>query len=157
MIRKDIIDTEVRTPAENARAFMVTLYISFTTVMIVYMAFGSAFAGEGLKWSTLYCWSLLGACACTAALQLIFFTPVLIKRMTYPLRLLLFGICLYAVLATLAVTMAWFPADMAGAWVSFTVSYLVALAAATAAFAAKRRREERVLSEKLGEYRKTNC
>ena len=74
--------------------------------------------------------------------------------MTYPLQLLLFGICLYAVLA---MTMAWFPADMAGDWVSFTVSYLVALAAATAVFAAKRRREERVLNEKLGEHRKTNC
>lgn len=136
---------------------MVTPCISFTTVMIVYMALGSAFAGEGLEWSTLYCWSLLGACACTVALQLIFFTPVVIKRMMHPLRLLLFGICLSSVLATMGVTMAWFPADMAGVWVSFTVSYLVTLAAATTAFAAKRRREGRALNKKLGKYRKTSC
>ena len=110
-----ISDIEVRTPAENARAFLVTLCISFTIVMIVYMALESAFVGDGLRWSMAYCWSLLGACACTAELQLVFFTPVVIKRMTYPLRLFLFGICLYAVLAALAVTMAWFPADMAGA------------------------------------------
>lgn len=44
--------------------------------------------------------------------------------MTYPLQLLLFGICLYAVLATLAMTMAWFPADMAGDWVSDDVSFV---------------------------------
>ena len=64
--------------------------------------------------------------------------------------------CLYAVLAALAVTMRWFPADMVGAWAAFTVSYLAALAVATAAFATKQRREQRAFNEKLGEYRKTN-
>ena len=53
--------------------------------------------------------------------------------------------------------MRWFPADMAGAWASFTISYLVALAVATAAYAAKHRREERALNEKLDEYRRSNC
>ena len=157
MTRKDIIDTEVRTPAENARAFLVTLCAPFTVLMVVCMALGTVFADEESKRGIMYCWSLLGACVCTAALQLVFFTPTVIKRMAYPLRLFLFGVCLYAVLAVLAVAISWFPADMAGAWASFTVSYLAALAVATAAFAAKHRREERVLNEKLGEYRKTNC
>ena len=157
MTRKDIIDTEARTPAENARTFLATLCVSFTATMVICMIFGTIFADEASKQGIMYCWSVLGACVCAAALQFVFFTPTVIKRMAYPLRLFLFGICLYAVLAALAVTMAWFPTDMAGAWASFTVSYLVALAAATAAFAAKHRREERALNEKLGEYRKTNC
>ncbi len=104
----------------------------------------------------MYCWSLLGDCACTAALQFVFFTSTVIKRMAYSLRLLLFGVCLYAVLAVLAVTMGWFSADMVGAWASFTISYLVALAVATAAYAAKHRCEERALNEKLNEYRMSN-
>ena len=156
MTRKDIIDTEVRTPAENARSFLATLCVSFTIMMVVCMALGTIFAGEESKHGIMYCWSLLGACVCTAALQFAFFTPTVIKRMAYPLRLFLFGICLYAVLAVLAVVMRWFPADMAGAWVSFTISYLVALAVATAAYAAKHRREERTLNEKLNEYRRNN-
>lgn len=156
MTRKDIIDTEVRTPAENARSFLTTLCVSFTIMMVVCMALGTIFAGEESKQGIMYCWSLLGACVCTAALQFVFFTPTVIKRMAYPLRLFLFGICLYAVLAVLAVVMRWFPADMAGAWVSFTISYLVALAVATAAYAAKHRREERTLNEKLNEYRRNN-
>ena len=156
MTRKDIIDTEVRTPAENTRTFLITLCASFTVMMVVCMALGTVFAGEESKQGIMYCWSLLGACVCTAALQFVFFTPVIIKRMAYPLRLLLFGICLYAVLAILAVTMGWFPTDMVGAWASFTISYLVALAVATAAFAAKHRREERILNEKLNEYRRSN-
>ena len=109
-----------------------------------------------MRQGVLYCWSVLGACVCAAILQLVFFTPVIIKRMAYPLRLFLFGVCLYAVLAALAVVMAWFPVDMVGAWVSFTVIYLVMLVAATAMFAVKHKREERALNEKLDEYRKNN-
>ena len=156
MTREDIIDTEVRTPAENARAFLATLCASFTVMMVVCMALGTVFADEESRRGIMYCWSLLGACVCTAALQFVFFTPTVIKRMVYPLRLFLFGVCLYVVLAVLAVTMGWFPADMAGAWASFTISYLVALAVATAAYAAKHRREERTLNEKLNEYRRNN-
>ena len=156
MTRKDIIDTEARTPAENARTFLATLCVSFTATMVICMIFGTIFADEASKQGIMYCWSVLGACVCAAALQVVFFTPVVIKRMTYPLRLLLFGACLYVVLAVLAVTMAWFPIGMVGAWASFTVTYLVMLAAATAAFAAKHRREERTLNEKLNEYRRNN-
>ena len=156
MTRKDIIDTEARTPAENARTFLATLCVSFTVTMVICMIFGTIFADEASKQGIMYCWSVLGACVCAAALQFVFFTPVVIKRMTYPLRLFLFGVCLYVVLAVLAVTMGWFPADMAGAWASFTISYLVALAVATAAYAAKHRREERTLNEKLNEYRRNN-
>ena len=49
MTRKDIIDTEVRTPAENARAFLATLCVSFTIMMVVCMALGTIFAGEESK------------------------------------------------------------------------------------------------------------
>ena len=105
MTRKDIIDTEARTPAENARTFLATLCVSFTATMVICMIFGTIFADEASKQGIMYCWSVLGACVCAAALQFVFFTPVVIKRMTYPLRLLLFGACLYVVLAVLAVTM----------------------------------------------------
>ena len=101
MTRKDIIDTEARTPAENARTFLATLCVSFTATMVICMIFGTIFADEASKQGIMYCWSVLGACVCAAALQFVFFTPVVIKRMTYPLRLLLFGACLYVVLAVL--------------------------------------------------------
>ena len=156
MTRKDIIDTEVRTPTENARTFMQTLCVTFTAVMVVCMVFGTVFADEGSRQGIMYCWSVLGACACAAVLQFVFFTPVLIKRMAYPARLFLFGVCLYAVLAALAVTMSWFPVEMVGAWASFTAVYLAMLAAATAIFAVKHKREERILNQKLGEYRRKN-
>ena len=156
MTRKDIIDTEERTPAENVRAFLHTLCIGFTTIMVISMMIVTIFADDGARREIMWCWSLFGSCVCAAALQFVFFTPVLIKRMSYPLRLFAFGVCLYAVLAALAVATSWFPTGMAGAWVSFTVIYLIMLAAATAVFTFERRLEERRLNEGLSEYRKNN-
>ena len=156
MKRKDIIDTERLTPAESARSFLHTLCISFTTVMVVSMAIVTMFATGEARQQIMWCWSLFGSCVCAAALQFVFFTPVVIRRMAYPLRLFLFGICLYAVLAALAVAMSWFPTGEAGPWVTFTVIYLVMLVATTAMFTAERRLEERRLNEGLAEYRKNN-
>ena len=64
MTRKDIIDTEVRTPAENARTFLLTFCVGFTVLMIVCMILGSIFADEQAKQGIMYCWSLLGASVC---------------------------------------------------------------------------------------------
>ena len=153
MLRRDIIDTEMKTPAENARTFLSTLCVGFTVVMVVCMVFGSIFADDGARQGINYCWSILAACAIAAALQFVFFTPALIRRMAYPTRLAIFGICLYAILAVAAVAMNWFPVGVAGAWVSFTVTYLVILAAMTAFFHFKMKRDCRALNEKLAEYR----
>ncbi len=153
MARKDIIDTEKKTPAENVKTFLSTLCIGFTTIMIICMVFGSIFADEGSRQGINYCWSILAVCAIAAALQFVFFTPTFIKRMAYPVRVAIFGICLYAILAVVAVAMSWFPVDMVGAWVSFTVTYLAILAAATIFFHFKAKREYRDLNERLAEYR----
>lgn len=156
MKRKDIIDTEKLTPVENAQSFLKTLCTSFTTIMLVSLLIVTILGNSAARQEIMWCWSLFGSCVCAAVLQFVFFTPVVIKRMLYPLRLLAFGVCLYVVLAALAVAMSWFPTDKAGAWVSFTVIYLIMLAAATAMLTAERRLEERRLNEGLSEFRKNN-
>ena len=56
MTRKDIIDTEKRMPAENARTFLISVCSIFTAVMVVCMAFGTAFSDEGSRMGIMYCW-----------------------------------------------------------------------------------------------------
>ncbi|MDY2777048.1 MAG: DUF3021 family protein [Collinsella sp.] len=154
MMRKDIVDTEVRAQDQNARGFFVALCATFTAVMLACMALGMMFADEGARQGILFCWSIFFACACATGLQFLFFTPILIKRMSYSLRLILFGFCLYALLALLAVILAWFPSHDLGAWMSFTMIYLGIYAATSVIFAVKRRREGRLLNDRLSEYRK---
>lgn len=154
MINRDIIDTEKKTPAENLGELAKSTCIGFTVAMIALLAWGTCFADSAAKQGIYYCWSILAVCFVTAALQLVFFTPAVIRRMAYAARLALFGVCLYAFLCVLAVLLNWFPAADPGAWAIFTVVYLAILAVLTLVFNAKLSRETRELNDKLAEFRK---
>ena len=155
MINRDIVDTDKKTPVENLGYLVKSICIGFTVAMIAFLALGTCFADDAAKQGIYYCWSILAACVAASALQLVFFTPAVIRRMAYPARLALFGACLYAVLCALAFIFAWVPASSPGAWVTFTVVYLAILAVLTLVFNAKLSRETRELNERLAEYRKS--
>ena len=70
---------------------------------------GACFADDATKQGIYYCWSILAVCVAAPALQLVFFTPAVIRRMAYPARLALFGVCLYAALCALGVSLVGFP------------------------------------------------
>lgn len=154
MINRDVIDTDKKTPVENLGYLVKSICIGFTVAMIAFLALGTCFADDAAKQGIYYCWSILAACVAASALQLVFFTPAVIRRMAYPARLALFGACLYAVLCALAFIFAWVPASNPGAWVTFTVVYLAILAVLTLVFNAKLSRETRELNERLAEYRR---
>lgn len=156
MERNSFVDTEKKTRGQNIRTVLLTLCVGFTVIMVVCLTYGVIFAEGEARESVLYCWSIFGACALAAVLQFVFFTPTVIKRAGYPLRVAGFGACLYGVLVMLAVAMNWFPLDMLGAWASFTLSYLVALAIAAAFFAIRQKRESRELNKRLSEYQRGN-
>lgn len=153
MISRDIIDTEKKKPTENLAELVRSICIGFTVAMIALLTWGTCFADDAAKQGIYYCWSILAVCVAAPALQLVFFAPVVIRRMAYPARLALFGVCLYAALCTLAVFFGWLPASNPGVWVTFTVVYLAILAVLTLAFNVKLSRETRELNDRLAEYR----
>ncbi|MEI3376362.1 MAG: DUF3021 family protein [Coriobacteriales bacterium] len=148
-----IIDTEKRGAGEVVRMLCINFCIAFTIFMLMSMVFGMIFADEQAKAGIMYCWTIALAMLVAVVLQLVFFTPLLIKKMGYGARVALFGICFYAVLAPLAVTFDWFPAAMPEAWVSFTVIYLVILVLLSALFTALYRKRTRRLNEMLAKYK----
>ena len=154
MMRKDIIDSERKTPAENMQTFVHTVCGEFTVAMVFYLFFTTLFSSQGAQLDIRMCWSFLALFVITTAVQFVFFTPTIIKRMSYPARLAGFGICLYAVLTLAAVSMRWFPVGILGNWALFTAIFLVSLAAAVAIANYKVKRDERILNEKLDEYRR---
>lgn len=153
MSARNVVDTEKRTLAENASSFFLSVCVGFTTVMVAVMALGSVFADESARQGIGYCWSVFGVCVAAALLQFVFFTPVLIKRLSYSLRLALFGICLFAALSAVAVAMNWFPADMPSAWIMFAAIFLVVFGVLALVFAFKQKRDSRELNERLRRYR----
>lgn len=119
------------------------------------MALGMIFAPEESKAGIVMCWEITLAVLCAVALQTIFFTPYVIKKMAYVARLVLFGICLHAMLGICGVLFAWFPADNVWALLSFTIAYLVILAIMTLVFSSIYRRDLQAPNKGLEDFKAT--
>lgn len=134
---------------------MRSICIGFTVATIALLAWGACFADDATKQGIYYCWSILAVCVAAPALQLVFFTPAVIRRMAYPARLALFGVCLCATLCAFAVFLGWFPvSDPRG------VGYLLGclshhLGGAHPSAQCQAGRETRELDEGLAEYCKS--
>lgn len=130
-----------------------SLCITFTTVMLIFLAVGTIFAkGEALQ-GVLLSWQLFGACAIAVALQVVFFTHYIFKTLGYLARIALFGVVLYVILCISFMTVfSWFPVYNLGVWVSFTVIYLLIFATLSVVFTLKTRYEKQQYAQKLEAY-----
>lgn len=148
-----IIDTEKKTAGKYARNFFVNTCVVFAVAMFFFLAAGTIFGSDGLAPGMAMGWGLLAASIASSALQLVFFTPAVIKRMAYPARAALFGLCFFPVLAGIAALFSWFPAEYPAAWVSFTVTYLVILGVLSLAFGRMYKRQIKELNDNLTAYK----
>lgn len=148
-----IIDTEKKGVGEYLKMLGINFCIAFTIFMLFTMVFGMIYADAEAKEGIMYCWGIAGAMLVAVVMQLVFFTPLVIRRLGYATRVALFGVGFYAVLTPLGALFGWFPADMPGAWVTWTVIYIVILAFLTVLFTMIYRREAKALNEKLERYK----
>lgn len=129
--------------------------IMFTVLMGWFLAMGYLFAGPsyGLNLTA----SLLAAALGMAALQALWFTNALFKRLAYPARIAGFGACGLPVIALCAWLGQWIPADVgASAWVAFVVIYLVILAGVTLGYTVHFKKTAGSYDAALEHYRKQN-
>ena len=117
--------------------------IVFTVMMAWFLAMGYLFAGPSYGLAM-------------AALQAIWFTGALIKKLPYPARIAGFGACLLPVLALCAWLGQWLPAEDPGAWASFVVIYLFILAGMTAGYTVYYKKTAGGYDEALARYREQN-
>lgn len=148
-----IINSEKVSLYKVLKDLLVNFCIGFTLLILFSCIFGLIFADEAAKPGIIMCVSIGAAMLICAVLQLIFFTPVFIKRMGYVWRLSFFGICLYVVLALYGAAFNWFPADNLGAWIAFSVVYLIVLAFMSVIFTLINKRDIKTLNNKLAEFK----
>lgn len=103
----------------------------------------------------------MGACASAIAagvlgglLQQLWFGYAVLTKPSYPVRIAGFGLTYFAVLAACASLGGWFPTDQVGAWVGFTLTYLVVLAVITVGFTIAFRLQGASYTQRLEEYRR---
>lgn len=100
---------------------------------IVVLAFVCMFAGYDSVPNS-FIWQALVISVVTALLQFVCFSEVVIKKMRYTVRVLLFALPLLLILSGLAYAFHWFPANNPLSWLLFIVVFAVVLALFTASF-----------------------
>lgn len=126
------------------------LSLSFTAMMccVVVVAF---FMGlEALNVN--YILSVFLISAVSSICQMIAFSDLLFKKMSYMLRIGIFAVPFYLILSFVAIQFQWFPAESIGAWVTFSVIFLIILVVITAGFEIYYRVNGQRYDGLLGEY-----
>ena len=142
------------------KLFEVSVAIKSVAAMVLagqlflFVIIGSFFGLSSMDFS--FIWQAIAIAAITAILQYVAFTEDVIKKMRYPLRLLVFSIPLYAILAAFAVIFRWFPANIY-AWLTFTLIFLVIFGVMNAAFEIYTRVTGKKLNESLNAYNRKNA
>lgn len=82
-----IIDTEKKGAGEYLKMLGINFSVAFTVFMLFSMVFGMIFAGEEARAGIMYCWGIAGAMLAAVIMQLVFFTPLVIRRFGYGARI----------------------------------------------------------------------
>jgi len=142
------------------KLFEVSVAIKSVAAMVLagqiflFVIIGSFFGLSSMDFS--FIWQAIAIAAITAIIQYIAFTEDVIKKMRYSLRLVVFSIPLYAILAAFAVIFRWFPANIY-TWLTFTLIFLVIFGAMNAAFEIYTKVTGKKLNESLNAYNRKNA
>lgn len=124
----------------------------YTGAMCFYLFFLFVFKWESVPLHMLF--SMLLVSLAAAFMQIIAFSNLIIKKLSYAWRLVVFALPFGAILTACAVTFQWFPIENPGAWITFGVIFLVIFILCTAGFELYFRLSGRKYDDKLDWYKK---
>ena len=126
--------------------------LNYTAAMCFYLFFLWVFKQEGASLPMLFSLLLVGVAA--GLMQVVAFSDLLIKRLAYGWRMILFFVVFGAIITAFAVGFGWFPVENVWAWVSFGVTFLLIFAAITAGIEIYYRASGRRWDDRLDWYRR---
>ena len=103
----------------------------FAGQIIIYLIIGTFFGLTGMDFILI--WQTVAIATITGILHYIAFTESVIKKMRYSIRLIVFSLPLYTIIAAFALIFKWFPSTLY-TWILFTVFFLIVFGVLTAAF-----------------------
>ncbi len=125
----------------------------YTGSMFFYMFFLWVFRQDSAPLSVLF--SLLLVSVIASAMQVVAFSNLIIKKLAYGWRMLVFFIPFGAVLTAIAVACGWFPTDQLGAWALFGLFFVLISAVITGGIELYYRLSGRKWNDRLDWYRKS--
>lgn len=124
----------------------------YTGAMVIYLVFCLIFDNREVPTTQL--WSLLLVCVLGTLLQMLCFSDLLIKKMRYTRRSLLFVVLFLPALSLAAWKAGWFPADNLGSWAMFVGMFFAIFVVMTIGFDVYFRVTGRKYDGLLGQYRR---
>lgn len=124
----------------------------YTGSMFFYMFFLWVFRQDSAPLTILF--SLLLVSVAASVMQMVAFSDLVIKRLAYGWRLVVFVVPFGAILTAFAVGCGWFPTDQLGAWVLFGVFFVLIFVAITGGIELYYRLSGRKWDDRLDWYRK---
>lgn len=97
--------------------------LNYTAAMCFYLFFLWVFKQKGASLPMLFSLLLVGVMS--GLMQVVAFSDLLIKKLAYGWRMVVFAVPLFAVLTAFAVGFGWFPTERMEAWVTFFIIFLV--------------------------------
>lgn len=126
--------------------------LCYTGAMFFYIFFLLVYGQQTADVSTLI--SLLLVSIAAGSLQLVAFSSLVIKKLSYSWRLLVFALPFFAILTGTAVAFHWFPTQNAGAWAGFVLIFLAIFAVITGGFEMYYRLSGKRYDSRLDWYRR---
>lgn len=126
--------------------------LCYTGAMCFYMFFLFVFKQEAAELSALF--SLLLVSIVGGTMQLIAFSDLLIKKLAYGWRMVVFAVPFFAVLTAFAVGFGWFPTESLASWVMFIAEFIIIFLVITAGFELYYRLSGRKYDDRLDWYRR---
>lgn len=127
--------------------------LMYTAAMAIYLLFSLLFHNNQIPLSIL--WDILLMCAAGSLLQMLCFSDLLIRRMRYTRRSLLFVGLFLPLLSVFAWKMEWFPADQVGAWAIFIGIFFLIFILMTVGFDVYFQATGRKYDGLIGQYRRS--
>lgn len=124
----------------------------YTGAMCFYLFFLFVFQWESVPLHMLF--SMLLVSIAAALMQILAFSNLILKKLSYTWRLVVFAIPFGAVLTACAVVFRWFPIENPGAWITFGVIFVVIFVLCMAGFELYFRLSGRKYDDKLDWYKK---
>lgn len=135
---------------KNLPQLLTNLCVSFTIAVLVYTAFD--LPKETMRRATVY--ELLLICVVATALQYVFFSGNVVRRLSYLWRMVVFALLLLLTVAACALVFQWFPVDQAANWLVFLGCFVGGYLVIALVFEAGFRLRRRVYDDALGRYKK---
>lgn len=126
--------------------------LCYTDAMFFYIFFLLVYGQQTADVPTLI--SLMLVSIAAGSLQLVAFSSLVIKKLSYSWRLLVFALPFFAILTGVAVAFDWFPTQSAGAWAGFVLIFLAIFAVITGGFEMYYRLSGKRYDSRLDWYRR---